>query len=270
MNAFTRYYKARLPGFVTEAIVSVQLKVAPSRFYRRRTAILRHAGNPSAVVSGPFRGMVYARHAADKILLPRLLGTYECEVHAAVEQLCKSRPDVVVIAGAGEGYYAVGLARRLPDAMVVAYDGFRWARHLLRQMVSRNSVGNRVRIERLVDPATLEKTLQAAKRPALVCDVDGFEIELVEPQTVPTLVRTTILLEMHPWVSGLTEEMYRRFGSTHRIERFQQRRRNMQDLPSDVALPEEEALWAMDEYQFRGVEHCWLYMTPMRNSDVGA
>jgi len=270
MNAFTRYYKARLPGFITEAIVFAQLKVAPSRFYRRRAAILRHAGNPVAVLSGPFRGMIYAPHAADKILLPRLLGTYECEAHAAVEQLCETRPDVVVIAGAGEGYYAVGLARRLPEATVVAYDGFRWARHLLRQMVSRNSVGNRVRIERLVDPATLEKVLHPAKRPALVCDVDGFEVELVQPKTVPTLVRTTILLEMHPWVSGLTEEMYRRFGSTHRIESFRQRRRTVQDLPANVSLSEEEALWAMDEYQFRGVEQSWLYMTPLRKSDVGA
>ena len=268
MNAFTRFYKARLPGPITEAIVNAQLRIAPGRFYRRRTAVWRQAGRLDAVASGPFRGMLYARHAADKSLLPRLLGTYECEVHGAVERLCESCPDVVAIAGSGEGYYAVGLARRLPDAEVIAYDGFRWARHLLRQMAARNRVADRVRIKGLVTPAELERVLQPAKRPVLVCDVDGFEFELVHPQHVPTLTRTAILMETHEHlVPGLFEEMRRRFSSTHRIERFQQRRRTLQDLPAHIPLPEQEALWAMDEYQFRSVEQFWLYMTPINSAE---
>jgi hypothetical protein len=208
--------------------------------------------------------MLYANHAADKSLLPRLLGTYECEVHGAVERLCESRPDVIVVAGAGEGYYAVGLARRLPDATVIAYDGFRWARYLLRQMVARNSVADRVRINGLVTPDELERDIQPAKRPVLVCDVDGFEFELVDPERVPALTRTSILMETHEHlVPGLTAEIHRRFSSTHKIERFQQRRRTLQDLPSQIPLRGEDALWAMDEYQFRSVEQFWLYMTPL-------
>ncbi len=268
MNAFTRFYKARLPGPITEAIVNAQLKIAPGRFYRRRAAVLRQAGRPTAVASGPFRGMLYASHAADKSLLPRLLGTYECEVHGAVERLCESCPDIVVIAGAGEGYYAVGLARRLPGAGVIAYDGFRWARHLLRQMAIRNSVVDRIRINGLVTPAELERVLQPAKRPVLVCDVDGFEFELVHPQHVPTLARTIILMETHEHlVPGLTEEIHRRFGSTHRIEKFQQRRRTLQDLPPQIPLRGQDALWAMDEYQFRTTEQFWLYMTPINSPE---
>jgi hypothetical protein len=257
-----------LPGPITEAIVNAQLRIAPSRFYRHRNAALREAGRPTTVASGPFRGMIYARHAADKCLLPRLLGTYECEVHGAVERLCESRPDVVVVAGAGEGYYAVGLARRIPTAVIIAYDGSRWARHLLRQMAIRNCAADRVRIEALVTPAELERSLQPARRPVLVCDVDGFEFELVHPQLVPTLARTIILMETHEHlVPGLFEEMRRRFGFTHQIERFQQRRRTLQDLPAHIPLSEQEALWAMDEYQFRSVEQFWLYMTPINSAE---
>jgi hypothetical protein len=263
MNAFTRFYKARLPGPVTEGIVWLQLHVAPARFYRRRTAVMR-AVRSRVVVGGPFRGMVYARHAADKILLPRLLGTYECEVHAAVEDLCTRRPDRIAIAGAGEGYYAVGLARRLPATTVFAYDGFRWARHLLRQMVTRNQVTDRMRIGGFVTAAELEQVLQPAARPALVCDVDGYEVTLVDPMMAPTLRRATILLELHEHlVPGVTAEMYRRFQATHTIKTIDDRPRTLLDLPDGVSLPESEALWAMNEAQFRGVRQSWLYLTPL-------
>jgi len=263
MNAFTRFYKARLPGPVTETIVWLQLHVAPSRFYRQRAAVLRAVAS-RVVAGGPFRGMVYARHAADKALLPRLLGTYECELHPAVEDLCTRRPDRIAIAGAAEGYYAVGLARRLPSAMVFAYDGFRWARYLLRQMAARNQVTDHVRIGGFVTPAELEQVLQPAERPALVCDVDGYEATLVDPVAVPTLRRATILLELHDHlVPGVTAEMYRRFQATHAIRKIDDRPRTLADLPDGVSLPESEALWAMDEMQFRGVRQFWLYLTPL-------
>ena len=80
---------------------------------RRRRETRRR---PASVGHGPCRGTAYPRYAADKALLPRLLGTYECEVHGAVEKLCSMQPDVVAIAGAGEGYYVGGVARRVPSA----------------------------------------------------------------------------------------------------------------------------------------------------------
>jgi hypothetical protein len=263
LNALTRFYKARLPGPITEAIVWLQLNVVPSRFYRRRAAVLRLAGQPKTVVSGPFKGMVYARHAADKCLVPRLFGTYEKEIHGSVEKLCASQPDVVAIAGAGEGYYSVGLARRVPSATVYAYDGFCWAKYLLKQMAGRNNLLDRVKIGGLVDPAELERVLKPAKRPALVCDVDGYELVLLDLQVVPSLARTTILLELHDHLApGLTEEIRRRFAATHKMELFHQRSRTMADLPPGLNVPENEALWVMNEMQFRGVEQSWLYMEP--------
>jgi hypothetical protein len=263
MSAFSRFYKARLPGAVTEAFVWLQLHVGPSRFYRHRAAVLRALQGPRAVMGGPFHGMVYARHSADKALLPRLLGTYECELHAAVEDLCTRRPDRIAIAGAAEGYYAVGLARRLPAATVFAYDGLRWARHLLGQMAARNHLADRVRIGGLVTPAELERVLQPAARPALVSDVEGYEITLVDPVAVPALRRATILLELHEnFVPGVTAEMYRRFQATHAIAKIDDRPRTLSDLPAGISLPASEALWAMNEAQFRGVRQSWLYLTP--------
>jgi hypothetical protein len=266
MNLLSNFIKTHCPGPLIEASVELQLGLAPSAFYRRRARIHRQAGSPRRVLSGPFKGLVYTRHAADKLLLHRLFGAYECELHGAVERLCSGGHDAVVVAGAGEGYYAVGLARRLPQARVHAYEGYKWARHLLGQMISRNGVAERVRVGGYVSPAELERVLAPAARPALVCDVEGYEEILVDPAVAPSLARATILLELHECMKpGLTEKMRARFSGTHRIDEFYNRPRTAADLPEfsrGASLSREDALWAIDEDRFRRVKQSWFFLEP--------
>jgi len=66
------------------------------------------------VASGPFRGMRYVARAYHSAYHAKLLGTYEMELHGIVEELCRETPGIIVDVGAAEGYYAVGLAMRLP------------------------------------------------------------------------------------------------------------------------------------------------------------
>ena len=266
MNFVSNFIKNRLPGPVIEASVFLQLNVAPSSFYRRRARIHRQAGSPRAVLSGPFKGLVYSRHAADKLLLHRLFGAYECELHGAVERLCTAERDAVVVAGAGEGYYAVGLARRLPQAKVHAYEGYAWAQHLLKQMIAKNQVQDRVQTGGLIDPPELERVLSTTARPAVVCDVEGYERELLDPVAVPSLARAAILLELHEhMVPGLTEEIRRRFAGTHRIDEFYSRPRSLADLPPGVSLSSEDGLWAIDEDRFRRVRQTWFLLEPWKS-----
>ena len=51
-------------------------------------------------------------------LVPKLIGSYECELHALVEQLCRIQYSQVVDVGCAEGYYAVGFAMRMPGSKV--------------------------------------------------------------------------------------------------------------------------------------------------------
>jgi hypothetical protein len=43
-------------------------------------------------------------------------GCYEHELHGEIEQLVTRGFDAVLNIGCGEGYYAIGLARRMPTA----------------------------------------------------------------------------------------------------------------------------------------------------------
>src|SRR5262249_21777269 len=131
------------------------------------------------------------------------------------------------------------------------------------QMVARNHVQNRVRVGGYVTPNELERVLCQTANPAVVCDVEGYEQELIDPSAVPSLTRATILLELHEhMVPGLTAEIRRRFAATPRILEYYSRPRTLSDLPAGVSLPPDDALWAIDEDRFRRVAQTWFLLVP--------
>src|SRR4051812_33678978 len=73
------------------------------------------------VSGGPFARLRYPGLGPHS-LAPKLLGVYERELHGAIEDAIRARPPTIVNVGAADGYPAVGLARRCPDARVVAYE----------------------------------------------------------------------------------------------------------------------------------------------------
>ncbi len=263
MNALSRFYKNQLPPAITQCIVWAQLHLFPAPFYRRRAGIFKQIGLPTTVQQGPFAGMVYARFAADKILGPRLMGTYEKETYPAVEDLIARQPEVVANVGAGEGYFAVGLARRLPHAATHAYDMFPWARYLMTQMAQRNKVQDHLHVHGFCDAVELQRVLDRAARPALVLDVDGYEYTLLDPQKVPALRRAIMLVETHDHLDArITPAIMERFGATHNAVTMQLGDRTEADLPQGAKLTPADTQFLLDEMQFRGVRQSWIYLTP--------
>ena len=55
--------------------------------------------------------------------------------------------------GCAEGYYAVGLARRMPQARVLAFDINRTAQDTCRALAAKNGVADRVQVSGLFKPA---------------------------------------------------------------------------------------------------------------------
>ena len=76
------------------------------------------------VAGGPFKGLRYVDSAMGSTLGPKLLGTYEKELNHIVERIIARAYGTVVNIGAGEGYYAVGLATRMPDSRIICFEAF--------------------------------------------------------------------------------------------------------------------------------------------------
>jgi hypothetical protein len=198
--------------------------------------------------------------------LPKLLGTYERELWPAIEAICGAGCERVVDVGAAEGYYAVGMAARNPEAEVIAFEASPSARYLLRRLARRNSVSDRLRVLGSCDTGSLERALDGVRRPAVICDCEGAEDSLLRPDRVGALRRALVLVETHDGMEteagaleGITRRLRERFAPTHDVELIGSRARTHDDLPPGCRLSSDEAEEALTENRSRAQ---WLFMSP--------
>jgi Methyltransferase small domain len=229
------------------------------RFVTAVTALTREylTRNDPIVRDGPFAGMRYVEEAAS---LGKLVGAYERELQGAVEELIATAPDSVIDVGCAEGYYAIGFARRLPQATVYAFDVDQRARQLCAEMARLNGVQQRVRVEGRCSTERLGQISDAA-RVALFLDCEGCEMDLLSPDLVPGLRRWPILVELHEFLypdAGRT--IGERFENTHRVELIEQETLDGSDIPELTALPPRQRRLAVDEH--RPAQMRWALLRP--------
>jgi hypothetical protein len=193
-------------------------------------------------------------------------GTYEKEIVPWIERLLAARPGLIVDVGAAEGYYAVGLARALPESRVMAFEGEAEARELLAECIAVNGSISNVTVRGWCDAPALEAALCGGGEACVLIDAEGAEREILDPAIVPSLARATLLVELHDFiVPGIRALMETRFAPTHRIEAMPAQPRTADDFP--VALTFLEKLCygkhIANALTDRGVaEMEWLLMTP--------
>ncbi len=199
-----------LPGIAAERAIRYEAALREARGVQR-VAVTARRRLGDVVVSGPFVGMRLApgfeRHAASPVL--KLVGLYEPQLHAALERAISVRPQVVANIGCADGYYATGLAIRLPDAVVHAYDLAKSARVQTAELAGVNAVAERVVVHKRCRrfPAGID---------LVICDIEGGEDSLLTPARLTT---ATVIVETHDHVhSGLTERLGARFAPTHTVE----------------------------------------------------
>jgi len=217
------------------------------------------------VRAGSFAGLRYVSTSVGSAYIPKLLGIYERELSAQVESICAHKPRLIVDIGAAEGYYAIGLARRNPQARIVAFEMEPRGQSALREMAALNNVADRIVIGGKCEPPDLVAALGDTAAPVVICDVEGYEEKLLDPQAVPALCRATILVELHDFIiQGITEKLKERFGATHRVEHIWQQPRSRTDFPwrtfGTALLPTSHLNWAVSEW--RPVQMSWLWMVP--------
>lgn len=249
------------PPALTLALTRFKHRFFPTPRYKRISRLLHKIGNPSCVLQGPFQGMAYIRVAINSAYLPKIVGTYERDLHAIMPRIQQLDPDVIIDVGCAEGYYAVGLARMFPRCRVIAYDTLKLAQHLCNRLACLNRVQDRVCIRGFCSTTELDRILATAVRPLIVCDCEGFEDELLRPAVVPHLQGASILVEIHDRVvPGISENMRERFLPTHHITRIDETPRFSGDLPPDHLLAGADIADAMEED--RGYLMHWFFMAP--------
>jgi hypothetical protein len=171
------------------------------------------------VASGPFQGLRYPRlQSVGSMVLPKLLGSYESELHSALEQLLASDYDTVVDIGCAEGYYAVGLGLRLKQANVFAFDTSPRGRQTCAEMAQLNGIESRVHIGGLCDKNVL-RSLPLGNRALIIADCEGYENELFDREMCHFLAKHSLIIEAHDFIDiDISSHLRAIFSETHCVQ----------------------------------------------------
>jgi SAM-dependent methyltransferase len=211
------------------------------------------------VYQGPFKGMDYVRQATEGAIAPRLMGTYESELHPHIEAFARAGVDCVIDVGCAEGYYAVGLARLMPQAVVYAYDINAEARAACAELAAKNGVAERVVVGETFTPGVLETFKD--RRCFVLMDVEGAEDDLLRPDLAPSLASMRVIVETHGGARpGVLERLTERFSSTHDILRLDQQPKSLPLPPWMSQTGHLDQLLAV--WEWRSHPTPWLVMTP--------
>ena len=212
------------------------------------------------VVSGPFKGLKFSQRFPTK---PMLIGVWEKEISFIWDSLQEFK--YIIDIGAAEGFYAVGLARKYPDKMIYAFEMNLSTQRVLEKVISDNFVKN-IEIRGKCEYDNLKNFGTKLDSALIVMDCEGYEIELLNTHSTTIFKNTYILVELHEmYAPGCTNELRKRFSSTHIIQEIEGKNRCINDWPKELKLlsylyPNELLLDFMDEG--RPYPMNWLYMKP--------
>ena len=248
------------------SFIPVTFRERAIRLIQKITARLLTRGR---VLAGPFRGMRYISKSYMSAYYPKILGVYERELWETLEQIIKIQPRKIVNIGAAEGYYAVGLAMRLPDTEIYTFDESPIAQDLLEELASANGVEDQIRISGACSIDVLRETLEQHDCALMIVDIEGFEEKLLDAIRIPQLRKCEILLEVHEQANAqLPTQMRDRFSLSHQCNEIMAKPREMEDLPIRIPILMRDSLFGrsvklmMDEQRSDGRR--WLHLKPIQ------
>lgn len=171
----------------------------------------------SHVYSGPFKGMQLTPAAMGKAFGPVLIGCYEHELHPTFERVIAHPYKRILNIGCAFGYYAIGLALRMPQVTVHAFDISANAQQQCRDMATLNGVQDRVHVSgefRGEDFAPY-----ADGETLVLMDIEGAEMALLDPALYPALRKMDVIVELHDvYNPAISQTILSRFAATHTTE----------------------------------------------------
>ena len=212
----------------------VQLNNALRLLSKWRSVLIQNTllqAQGTVVMQGPLAGMDFLSQSAEGCHIAKLLGCYEQPLQLFIEQAITNAYPAILNIGCAEGYYAVGMARRMPSTQVLAFDLNPKAQEVCTALAQKNKVTNRVKVSALFKPEDFAK--YANQKVFVLCDIEGAEIELLNPELAPTLKGMDLIVESHEClIPGITQILIDRFKDTHQITLVQDNgQRQLKDAP---------------------------------------
>jgi hypothetical protein len=171
------------------------------------------------VQGGIFQGMQFVDQAVEGCLAPKLLGCYEAELQPYIMAASQRDYQVVINIGAAEGYYAIGMARLMPQVQVYAYDLNPATQSVCRTLAEQNGVGDRIHLGNEFRGEDFETF--SDRKTLIICDIEGGELALLNPEAYSALRKMDVIVELHDVFEGsISQQVIQRFEPSHEITRI--------------------------------------------------
>lgn len=227
-----------------------------------QNTLLKESG--TTILNGPFKGIDFIEQSAEGCHVAKLLGCYEQPLLPYIQKAIDKKYSTILNIGCAEGYYAVGMAKNMPNTQVYAYDIDENARNTTKKLSIKNGVENRVHVGGLFKTEDFNSFIEAHKDSEilLLCDIEGAEDELLNIEIASSLANIDIILEAHEThIAGITNKLVERFKATHEIQIIHDNgQRSFENTPEwfyNIAhLDQLLAVW-----EWRSGATPWLVMT---------
>ncbi|MGQ9364730.1 hypothetical protein [Azospirillum sp. ST 5-10] len=216
------------------------------------------------VQTGPFAGMECVDVVEGSLLAPKILGTYEEELHPIFFASDAYRRFVDV--GCAEGFYAVGVRLRAPSVEVHAFDTSAAAREATAAMARLNGVADAVRIGGLCSGDTLAEL--SVPGTLVLIDIEGAEVELLQQTPMQRLAASDVIVETHQVGEALTTaRVVERLRPTHDVTVIAQSERRWSAFPELAVLGQLDRFLAL--WEGRGGGQVWVYARSRQRAAAG-
>ena len=202
-----------------QTLEQTQLNLALRLLSKWRSVLIQNTllqQQGTLVMQGPLQGLDFLPQSAEGCHIAKLLGCYEQPLQPFIEAAIAENYPTILNIGCAEGYYAVGMAKRMPNTLVLAHDLNPKAQEVCAELAHKNQVADRVAVGGLFSPEDFAP--YANQRVLLMCDIEGAERELLDPALAPDLKGMDIIVESHEClIPGITQLLIDRFKATHEI-----------------------------------------------------
>lgn len=224
------------------------------------------------VKNGHFKGMIYPDLiSCGSSIYPKLLGYYEPELNNVFDIVNSKSYSEIIDIGCAEGYYAIGLALKHPNAKVFAYDTNILATAQCVKMAKLNEVKEQVFIGEFFSSDDLQN-FKFSNKGLIICDCEGYESQLFNSGNIDNLKNIDVLIEIHDFVDyNISTNLLGLFDKSHdyQIIRSMDDTLKLNKQQSKSGFKEIKNLSLSD--QFQAVAECrrftmeWIFFTPKSN-----
>jgi hypothetical protein len=182
-----------------------------------------------------------------------------------IEAAIEANYQTILNIGCAEGYYAVGMARRMPATQVLAFDLNSKAQEVCTALAEQNGVSDRVQVGALFKPEDFEQ--HSGQSVLVLCDIEGAERELLDPNLSPALKGMNIIVESHEClIPGITQLLIDRFKDSHQITLVQDDGQRRLTSPPQWFLNLAHLDQLLATWEWRSGPTPWLVMVSKLNT----